>query len=225
MDLPLQKGDTEGPKTVSEQARRTLLTRLLALGAVSCLPWRVSEALAQAELAAGARATALKRRALILGNTAYRPERQAIPSSRKNARDVGDALKQLGFDVRVETDVGTQAMRTMVQEFFGLLRADGPAPMLGLFYYSGHGIQYRPSDEKETQNYIVATDIPLDQNVSAIAQASINVDRELIARASLPNDGSVVLIFDACRNEPGKDPKDRSGSFNQVIPPPNTVIT
>ncbi len=220
------KGDIWFADSAPYRARRTLLVRLLGLGAASCLPSWAINAFAQAELnAAAGGALPLKRRALVLGNTNYQPDRQSIPSSRKNARDVGDAFKKLGFEVRTEVDLATQPMRTLIQNFFDQLRSDSASRALGVFYYTGHGIQYRPSDEKQTQNYIVPGDVRLDQNVSTIAKASINVDRELIGRASLPNDGSVVLIFDACRNEPGKDPKDRSGSFNQVDPPLGTVIT
>jgi hypothetical protein len=221
----IQKGDSGLAPRDLELSRRTVLKRVLALGAGLSLPGWMVEALAQAEAAATAGGVPVKRRALVLGNSTYRPERQSIPSSRKNARDVADALTKLGFEVRSEVDLASQPMRALVQEFFAQLRADSASRVLGLFYFSGHGIQYRLPEDKQTQNYIVPGDVALDQNVSGIAKASINIDRELIGQASLPNDGSVVLIFDACRNEPGKDPKDRSGSFNQVNPPPGTVIT
>jgi hypothetical protein len=104
------------------------------------------------------------------------------------------------------------------------MRADRASRALAVFYYSGHGIQHRGQDERQTYNYIVPADVNLDQGVDAIARASINVDRDVIGRDSLPNDGTAVLIFDACRNDPSQ-PKDRSGGFNQVDPPPGTIIT
>src|SRR5438093_9730750 len=65
----------------------------------------------------------LVRRALVFGNTSYRPARQAIPSSRKNATDVAAALTDLGFDVRSELDPSTQTMRASIRDFFGSLRS------------------------------------------------------------------------------------------------------
>ena len=161
----------------------------------------------------------LLRRALVLGNTTYVPERQAIPSSRKNAADVATALTELGFQVRREVDQGTGAMRALVQEFFGGLKS-APERALAVFYYTGHGIQHRG------ENYMVASDVPLSQRSDAIARASINIDQDIIGQASLPNDGTCVLIFDACRNDPAKvKTTDAASSFNQVNPPRGTVIT
>jgi hypothetical protein len=206
------------------RGRRALLSRLAALGAATALPGGVVDALAQAEAAAAASGMPLKRRALVLGNTSYQPERQSIPSSRKNATDVADALKTLGFEVRREVDQGGQAMRALVQDFFAQARADRASRALAVFYYSGHGIQHRAQHERQTFNYIVPSDVNLGQRVDAIAKASINVDKEVIGQNSLPNDGTSVLIFDACRNDPG-NAGDRAGSFNQVVPPPGTLIT
>jgi len=168
--------------------------------------------------------TTLKRRALVLGNSTYVPENQSIPSARKNTVDVANALRKLGFDVRQDVDLPAQPMRARVQEFFGELRADRSSRSLAVFYYTGHGIQHR-GEQGQSLNYIVPGDIPLNQRIDAIARAGINIDRDILGQEPLPNDGTLVLIFDACRNEPGKDPKDRSGSFNQVNPPPGTIIT
>jgi len=161
----------------------------------------------------------LARKALVLGNTIYRPERQAIPSSRKNAQDVGSALADLGFDVRREVDQGTDAMRGLIRNFFGELRASSSQRSLAVFYYTGHGIQHRG------ENYMVGSDVGLDQKVDAIARAAINIDQDIIAQASLPNDGTCVLIFDACRNDPTRVKTDSAATFNQVNPPRGTVIT
>ena len=63
--------------------RRTVLARLLALTGSVYLPSMPLGAFAQATAAAGAGGS-LKRQALVLGNSVYRPERNAIPSARKN---------------------------------------------------------------------------------------------------------------------------------------------
>ena len=161
----------------------------------------------------------LLRRALVLGNTAYRPERQSIPSSRKNAADVADALKGLGFEVRREVDQGTEATRALIRDFFGDLRSGSSTRALAVFYYTGHGIQHRG------ENYMVGSDVELDQRVEAIARSSINIDQDVLPQAGLPNESTSVLIFDACRNDPSKVKTDAAATFNQVNPPRGTIIT
>jgi hypothetical protein len=195
--------------------RRQVLARLAGLAGAASLQGHGLEALAQAPSlqAVG------KRHALVFGNTTYTPERQSIPSSRKNATDVGAALAGLGFEVRREVDQGAQAMRAMVRDFFAAARAAEGAPPLAILYYTGHGLQF------QGENYMVPSDVSLDLRADGIARGSINIDKEIIAQASLPNDGTAALIFDACRNDPTKNPKDQSGSFNQVNPPRGTIIT
>ena len=160
----------------------------------------------------------VRRRALVIGNTAYSPDPQSIPSSRKNATDVAAALGDLGFEVKREVDSSTQAMRASLKDFFEGVRG-GSDPPLGVLYYTGHGLQYLG------ENYVVPSDVNLAQKAEGIARSSINVDREVLAQATLPNDGTCVLIFDACRNDPSKGREDLAGSFNQVIPPRGTIIT
>ncbi|MGZ8267551.1 MAG: caspase family protein, partial [Burkholderiales bacterium] len=200
-------------------ARREAIVKLLAMAGAGALPSIPNALWAQAIAQSASDAATQTRRALVLGNTAYSPDRHSIPSSRKNANDVGSTLNHLGFEVRREVDQGVQAMRSLLQEFFSQLRSDPSRRAFGVFYYTGHGMQHLG------ENYVVPSDVDLQQGVEAIVKASINVDREIIGQASLPNDGTAVLIFDACRNDPSKGRQDRGGSFNQVNPPRGTVIT
>src|SRR5688500_3432842 len=161
----------------------------------------------------------LLRRALVRGNTAYQPERQSIPSSRKNAADVADARAALGFEVRREIDQSTPAMRNLIRDFVSGLRSDGASRALAVFCYTGHGSQVRG------ENFMLCSAGALDQRAEGIARAAINIDHDIIAQASLPNDGTSVLIFDACRNDPDRVKTDAAATFNQVNPPRGTVIT
>ena len=196
--------------------RRQTLKRLLGIAGAASLQSGTPSGHAQTR---GEQTTPGKRHALVLGNTVYIPERQAIPSSRKNATDVAAALSDLGFEVRREVDQGAQVMRAAVRDFFAAARAASGPPPLAVLYYTGHGIQWRG------ENYMVPSDVNLGQSAESIARASINIDEDIIKQASLPNDGTSALIFDACRNDPTRNPKDQGGSFNQVNPPRGTVIT
>jgi hypothetical protein len=197
--------------------RRVLRVFGSLAGAAVLQPW-CFDAFAQAVGGAALGEARVRRRALVIGNTVYSPDPQSIPSSRKNATDVADALGGLGFEVKREVDSGTQAMRASLQEFFGSVRG-GSDPPLAVLYYTGHGLQYLG------ENYVVPSDVNLAQKADGIARGSINVDREVLAQAVLPNNGTCVLIFDACRNDPSKGREDLAGSFNQVNPPRGTIIT
>ena len=216
MDVTVGKQQSSAPAAPLSGGRRTFLERVLVVSGAAYAQTHALAALAQS-LRLDATGPVL-RKALVLGNTAYTPPRQAIPSSRKNAADVASALTELGFQVRRETDQGTQATRDLIQNFFGELRS-GSQRALAVFYYTGHGIQHRG------ENYMVASDVALDQRIDTIASSSINIDRDIISQASLPNDSTSVLIFDACRNDPTKVKTDAAATFNQVNPPRGTVIT
>src|SRR3954465_2668898 len=105
--------------------RRESLALIAAIGGACISLPRAALAQVASLQAAGTR------RALVIGNSTYTPERQAVPSSRKNANDVASALEALGFQVTRETDVGTQAMHTLVQQFFAAVRAASGGPALG----------------------------------------------------------------------------------------------
>jgi hypothetical protein len=203
---------------VTSRDRRLWLARAAAMAVAAAAGYRPARAHAQGAVTLRSSGP-LARRALVIGNSTYAPAQQSIPSSRKNALDVAAALTQIGFDVRQEVDQGAGAMREQVRDFFGSLRSQSAPPAIGLFYYTGHGIQFNG------ENYMVPTDVSVTQAAEGIARASVNIDKEVIAHATLPNDGTCVLIFDACRNDPSKGPTDRGGSFNQVNPPRGTVIT
>jgi hypothetical protein len=96
-----------------------------------------------------------RRVALVIGNAGY-----AAPADLKNpskdARDIAQALRGLGFDVVLQTDADLRAMQRAVREFGAKLRPDGVA----LFYYAGHGVQVRGN------NYLA----PLGARIDAEAE-------------------------------------------------------
>jgi uncharacterized caspase-like protein len=215
---PKMKSPVIFTSCVRTSTRRDVLRKLLMLsGAATCLPGLPWPTFAQNTETPVLGMMTRNRRALVLGNTTYTPEQQALPSSRKNATDMAEALTGLGFQVHREVDQGAEPMRAMVQRFFSDARVDSSGPPLALFYYTGHGMQHHG------KNYIVPSDVSLQQSVEGIAKASVNVDDDLIRHASF-TEGAGVFVFDACRNDPSRGPDDKEGSFNQVNPPRGTLI-
>ena len=81
-------------------------------------------------------AVAERRVALVVGNADY-ANTQALKNPLNDAEDLAAALKQLGFDVVLATDVDQAAFARQIDNF--ARRLEGAD--IGLFYYAGHGLQ------------------------------------------------------------------------------------
>jgi uncharacterized caspase-like protein len=140
--------------------------------------------------AAGDNALAAGRRvALVIGNSAYSYiSRLANPAN--DAADVSAKLKQLGFEVIVQTDADKLSMESAISDFAELLRG----AEAGFFFFAGHGIQVND------QNYLIPTSAELKSNV-ALEWRLIPLGRILSTMAS-EGAGTNIIILDACRNNP-----------------------
>jgi hypothetical protein len=96
-----------------------------------------------------------KRLALVVGNGGYE-NTAALPNPVNDANDMAVALKDLGFEVIVEANANKRALETALARF-GRLSQNADA---ALFYYAGHGIQYRG------RNYLVPVDARLEDEFS-----------------------------------------------------------
>lgn len=133
-------------------------------------------------------ALADKRVALIVGNANYlRINKLTNPIN--DAPDLAEALKAIGFEVILKTDIGKAEFDKALAEFARAAQGADTA----LFYYAGHGLQY------QRQNYLLPTDIEV-QDANDVEFQAVGIDRVLkaIDRAA----GVKVLILDACRDNP-----------------------
>jgi hypothetical protein len=133
-------------------------------------------------------ATAAKRVALVIGNSAYQSVPR-LPNPINDARAVADALRRLDFVVIEAEDRDKTGMQTLLGKFREeLLGAD-----VSLFFYGGHGLQVKG------QNYLVPVDAKLDFETD-LAFEAVPVDAVLgLMESTTP----VRLMFlDACRDNP-----------------------
>jgi Flp pilus assembly protein TadD len=133
-------------------------------------------------------AHAEKRVALVIGNSAYRPQGELV-NPRNDATDVAAALKMHGFQVIEGLDLEKVALDRKIRDFAAALAGAD----VGLFFYAGHGLQVSGN------NYI----IPVDAEVmteSALDFETVRLDlvQRTMERAAATN----ILIVDACRNNP-----------------------
>jgi formylglycine-generating enzyme required for sulfatase activity len=133
-------------------------------------------------------APAPKRVALVIGNGAY-TNAPSLTNPKNDAQDMGAALKKLGFEVILGTDLGKSAMDRKILDFEKAL-AGAEA---GVFHYSGHGLQVAGV------NYLVPVDASLE-SAAALRIEAVRLDfiQETMERQTKTN----ILFLDACRNNP-----------------------
>src|SRR5262245_43583772 len=89
-------------------------------------------------LTVGGDARADKRVALVIGNSSYQ-NTPALANPDHDAEDMTAALKRVGFEVIFERDLDKRGMEQALARF-ARAALDSDA---ALFYYAGHGMQYR----------------------------------------------------------------------------------
>lgn len=139
--------------------------------------------------AASADASAEKRVALVIGNSAYQhAPRLANPSN--DATAVAKLIKGIGFDVvDFRRDLVGTDLRRAIREFSQHTRdAD-----VAIVFYAGHGMELNGS------NYLVPTDAKLEQDFD-VEDETVSLDRFLAAVE--PARHLRLVILDACRDNP-----------------------
>ena len=127
--------------------------------------------------------------ALVIGNGSYLNLPLKNPAN--DAKDVAAKLAELGFSVFAVIDGDLLAMNRAIRDFGNAIkRPDAVA----LFYYSGHGVQYRGA------NYL----IPAKSDIQAPDELAFSaVNAELVyAKMESAGNKTNIVILDACRNNP-----------------------
>ena len=148
-------------------------------------------------------ALAERRVALAVGINVYDslPAAEQLKKAVNDARAVGAALKELGFDIAVEENVTRLAFIQAWQRFLNRLKPGDTAAL----FFAGHGV------EVGGLNYLLPRDVPqvVAGQEKLLAGASLRLNelmedlRERKVRVSL-------LIVDACRDNPFRDRAGRS---------------
>jgi uncharacterized caspase-like protein len=125
--------------------------------------------------------------ALVIGNSNYKSlPKLANPAN--DAREIVDALRDLGFNVTLVTDASELNIRRAVRKFAD---QSGQAD-LALVYYAGHGAQVNG------ENYLLPVDMEIPRTEADIELFSMKVD-DLVN--SIPSSTKIIFL-DACRDNP-----------------------
>jgi hypothetical protein len=150
-------------------------------------------------LAIGAPAQAAKRVALLVGNGAYENVPR-LQTAVNDARALGGALRRLGFSVTVAEN---QSRRALSEAFIAFDKAIEPGDV-ALLFFAGHGF------EVHGQNYLLPVDVPAagEGQEELIVDSAFTAER-LVGRMQARGARTVILVLDACRNNPFERPGGR----------------
>ncbi|MCU0398326.1 MAG: caspase family protein [Cyclobacteriaceae bacterium] len=129
-----------------------------------------------------------RKTALIIGNGTYKsgPLKNAV----NDALDMAALLSEKGFKVILRKDASRAEMREAIREFGNEISEGG----VGLFYYSGHGLQV------DGVNYLVPLDADIELKAE-VAEECVSANTVLKVM-EYSNNRINIIILDACRNNP-----------------------
>jgi uncharacterized caspase-like protein len=149
--------------------------------------------------------------ALLIGNNQYASA--PLRNAANDAKDLSDALKELGFKVIVRENASRRDMIEGIREFGTALEGASTA----LFFYAGHAMQFKD------RNYLIPIDAAMgsEEDVTffsvEIGQVFDRMDR---ARTRFN-----FIILDACRDNPfAASFKTTSQGLAQMSSPSGTLI-
>jgi len=131
------------------------------------------------------------RYALVIGNGNYRNKSIATLANPVNdATDMAAALRDLGYNVTLKTNIGLREMLDAVQDFsFNLKRSNENE---GFFWFAGHGLSVKGI------HYMLPVDVdPVNDNI--IARGAYSVD-DLMDEIGSARNKTNLIVIDACRN-------------------------
>lgn len=137
--------------------------------------------------ASSARAQApLRRVALVIGNGTY-TNGGVLDNPEADAEVAAAKLTSLGFQVTADKNLGQSGMRDLIGGFMSRVR-DGD---LVLIYYAGHGV------EADGRDFMLPVDVKLE-TPNAVQFQGIPLDMLYPDKRTF----GVIIIFDACRDNP-----------------------
>jgi Caspase domain len=130
-----------------------------------------------------------KRIALVVGNAAYR-HATALLNPVDDAVQMAAALDRLNFRVKLACDCDINAFQNELRSFSDRLKEK---PDVGLFYYSGHALQF------DGDNYLIPIDARLEEPKD-LARLAFKVSPQLLAMRVAARVSFVFL--EACQDDP-----------------------
>ncbi len=149
--------------------------------------------------------------AVVVGNAAYAGAPLDNPAN--DARLIAQTLTELGFDTSLYLDVTSAQMPLLLDRISETMATAD----VGLFYYAGHGLQYR------NENLLLPVDTSLT-SVKGIATAGLPMST-VLDRVTASGKGIRIVVLDACRTVlAGTGEGDLKSGFSFVEAPSGEVL-
>ncbi|MFB6450285.1 NADase-type glycan-binding domain-containing protein [Bradyrhizobium tunisiense] len=159
------------------------LARNIAALSAACLVGLATPALAE------------KRVALVIGNDLYPnlPADRQLKKAANDAATVADALRSLGFEIVLGTNLGRQGMIDRLADFTARLEPGDTAAV----FYAGHGVAIAGV------NYLVPSDVPtVVEGAEARVRGASIAEPDVIAELQAKSVRVAFIVIDACRDNP-----------------------
>jgi len=131
------------------------------------------------------------RSALLIGNADY-ASLPKLKTAANDANDLGQAFGEIGYKVTTRTDSDRRGMSEAINNF-GQSVSPGDTVV---FYYSGHGVQI------DGKNYLIPTDtMASGLSIDSIIDRALSLE-DVTSMLLVKNPRAVIMIIDACRNNP-----------------------
>jgi formylglycine-generating enzyme required for sulfatase activity len=159
------------------------------------------------------------RLALVIGNAAYHQKDYLLENPVNDATDLAAVLRQLDFEVVEKTNLSKVEMESAIDQFSHQLYQNKG---VGLFYFSGHGIQH------DGVNYLLPVDIQSLTDTWQLRHKTVSAQYILDGMQAATNQVN-LLILDACRDLPASIKSWAKGDMippglSNVVPIPGSLI-
>jgi len=148
-------------------------------------------------------AAAERRIALVIGNDAY-VEVPSLAKAVNDANGVAAALSAIGFEATIVENATRNDMSRGLNDFERRIEPGDTA----FFFFAGHGFEIRG------ESFLLPTDVPpaREGEESLIADASFS-DAEIGERIQSRGARTVIMVLDACRDNPFARPGETRALF------------
>lgn len=155
-------------------------------------------------------------KALVIGNDHYDQMKPDLNNAVNDAKSIHEALQGLGFMMMpLAIDITTDDFDSLFNDFLSdLAKCD-----VAVLYYAGHGI------EVEGKNYLVMKEAPVGELAITTTRRSVDL-QECLSQMHKTGCKMVIMIIDACRNNPFEGNERGWGSVNlaPIFAPKGTLI-
>ncbi len=153
--------------------------------------------------------------ALVIGNSDY--EYTPLSHSLNDAKDMADALEQMGFEVTLKLNLNNQAMIEAFRDF-GKRLSTTPEVQVGLFYFSGHSAQV------DGQNFMLPINNSKINGEKDLKPNAVHA-KTILDEMAKANNGVRIIILDACYKNPYRQSnKSQTQGLARISPPSGALI-